>query len=212
VFNSPAVIRPARYDANARVTRVVFVHELQAEVHDARVAPGIHVEARFLSLGAEDRVTAANVGDNGMLSTALVFDRDLMLLARTTAVLERRARRKESAEDTVLGVEDRQVLIRDGLQTCTAHLVSQRGDLVCVEVVARCDALQSEVQKRIGAQRIRNVETEVAGQSGMRSVAERIHQSGRSDQQRAIETQQEVDNSLLTRLEHSRACNSHCDA
>src|SRR5687767_13172886 len=99
----------------------------------------------------------------------------------------------------MLGVEHRQVLIRDSFQACSTHLASQRGDLIGIQVVARCDALQSEFQECIGAQRIRNVETEVAGQCGKCSATERIYETCCSNQQWTVETQQEVDDSLLTR-------------
>ena len=98
------------------------MHELQAEVADAGGAPGFQVQAGLLRFGAEDGVAAADVGHHRMRAPGGIAQRDAVLFAGTAAIAIAGAGGEEAAEDAVLGVEDRQVLVGDGLDALAADL------------------------------------------------------------------------------------------
>ncbi len=78
------------------------------------------MRACLLRLRAEDRIPAANVGDYRMRAALWISQGDPMLFAWPAAIAIRRAAGKESAEDAMLGVEDRQMLIGDGFHPLRA--------------------------------------------------------------------------------------------
>ena len=93
-----------------------FVRELEAELLNARVAPLFEVLRTGLRLRIEDRVATADIGHDRMLEAMFVAQGDGVCLAGMTAVGVIGARGKEATEDAMLGVEDRQVMVRDHLE------------------------------------------------------------------------------------------------
>ena len=63
-----------------------FVDEFEAVVVDAGAVPVLKMGGSVLGLGAEDRVAAADVGDDRVAAALLVFKRDLVMLAGPAAV------------------------------------------------------------------------------------------------------------------------------
>ena len=86
-----------------------------------RCAPGIHVRACLLRLRAEDRIPAANVGDHRMRTALGISQGHSMFFAWPAAIAISSAGGKESAEDAMLRVEDRQMLIGYGFQPLRAN-------------------------------------------------------------------------------------------
>src|ERR1039458_6646998 len=81
-----------------------------------------------------------------------------MLFAGPAAIAIRSAGGKEPAEDAVLSVEDRQMLIGDGFHTLRANSCGQSRDLRGVEIVRRCESLETQLQICFGSQRVGGVE------------------------------------------------------
>jgi hypothetical protein len=88
-----------------------FMHEFQTKVANARLAPRFDVRACFLRFSAEDRVPAAYVGKYRMRAALWISQGHPMLFAWPAAIAIRGASGKEAAKDTMLGVEDGQMLI-----------------------------------------------------------------------------------------------------
>jgi hypothetical protein len=93
-----------------------FVHELQTVMCDSRIAPRLEMLASLLGFGAKHGVTATDIGHDRMFAPIRVSQSDAMLLTRASAVLIAGSRGKKSAEDAVLGVKHRQVLICDDFE------------------------------------------------------------------------------------------------
>ena len=118
--------RPASASSKARVTPIDllrrFVRELQAEARDAGRAPRVQMQAGLLRFGAEDGVAAADIGHHGMRAARGVAQRHAVLFAGAAAIAIAGAGGEEAAEDAMLGVEDGQVLVGDGLDAFAADL------------------------------------------------------------------------------------------
>ena len=99
---------------DARHLRGGFVRELEPEMADAGARASRPDAGGFLRFGAEDGIAAADVGHHRMRAAGRIAQRHAMLFARAAAIAIAGAGRKEAAEDAVLGVEHRQVLIGDG--------------------------------------------------------------------------------------------------
>ena len=141
-----------------------FMHEFQSKMANTRRAPTLHVRAGLLRLRPEDRVPTSDVGEYGMRTSLRIFESHPMLFAGPTAIAVRRAGGKEAAEHAMLGVEDGQMLIRDGFQTLWADGPGQSGDLLGVEIVRRGEALHTQLQIRFGRERVGGIEAEIADQ------------------------------------------------
>jgi len=89
------------------------MNKLKPEIFDAVFSPALKPLEVQLDFCVEDRVAASDVCQNRMLSTAVVADRNLMLLAGVAAVTTVGAVREETAEHTVLGVKDGKMTERD---------------------------------------------------------------------------------------------------
>ena len=92
-----------------------FVNKLEPEVADARREPSRKVRTGFLCFSAENGVSAADVGHHRMRPSTRIPQRDPVAFAGPPAILIAGAGGKKAAENTVFGVEDRQVVIGDNL-------------------------------------------------------------------------------------------------
>ena len=93
-----------------------FMDEFQAKVANAGLAPRVDVRTCFLRLSAEHRIPAANVGYYWMRAALWISQSDAMLFAGPAAIAISSAGGKKSAEDTMLRVEDRKMVIGNGFQ------------------------------------------------------------------------------------------------
>ena len=116
------------------------MREFQTEVTNAGRTPIVKPGAGLLSLGAEDGIAAADVGNQRMSAAIHVTERNSVLFAWAAAILIRCSGRKKTAKDAVLGMENGQMLISDDFHKCAADLVRERADLGCVEIVRGSDA------------------------------------------------------------------------
>ena len=83
-----------------------------------------------------------------MLSSTVVADRNLVLLTGVAAVAAVGAIGQKPAENTVLGVEDRQMTERDDFQIFWRHVVGKFCNLLTVEVIGGRDAFEAHFQIR----------------------------------------------------------------
>ena len=112
-----------------------FVEKLNAEVPHSRRLQGGNRLGRALRHGVEERVATAHVGREGMRHPDPIAEFDQMLVAGTATVVLIRSGRKHGAEDTVLHVEHRHVLVDDNLQTVSRRQCHQGQELLPVEIV-----------------------------------------------------------------------------
>src|SRR5258706_13335498 len=119
------------------------------------------MSAGFLRLCAENRVAAAHVGEDWMRPAFGVLKLDAMLFAGPAAIAIAGALRQEAAEDAVLGVKHRQMLVGDGLDICCADAEGERCNLRGVQIVGRSQPLEAEIQKQLCADGVGYVETEI---------------------------------------------------
>ena len=110
-----------------------------------------------------------------------------MLFAWPPAIAVSSAGGKESAEDAMLGVEDRQMLIGDGLHPLRANGSGQRGDLRGVEIVRGREPRQTQFKIRFGSQSVGGIEAEIADQrlAGV-SFAQSVENAGGANENRAL--------------------------
>src|SRR5262249_25848708 len=189
-----------------------FVHELEPYMVHARGQPRVQVCSRFLRFGAESGVTAADVRHHRMRAPAPISQFDAVLLAGMSAVEVASPFREEAAEHAMLGVEHGQMLVGDHFDAVRAYRGRKRRHLGGVEIVARSQPVQSEVEEYGGGDGIGSVQAEVADQWSVRRLAERVQQAGRTHHDRAFELAQKVDDALFARLEHARAGHTRLDA
>ena len=90
-----------------------FVRELESEMANAGAPPKGEMLAGLLRFRAENRIAATDVSQHGMRASVLIPQGDDVVLARASAIAVAGTGREEAAEDTMLGVEDRQVMIGD---------------------------------------------------------------------------------------------------
>ena len=96
---------------------------------DVGGAPSLEMGAGLLGFGAKDRVAAADVGDDGVLTALLVLEGDAVLFARPSTVEMGGALGEETAEDAMFGVEDGQMLVGDGFNAVGTDGRGEGGDL-----------------------------------------------------------------------------------
>src|SRR5262245_40892478 len=94
-----------------------FVDKLQTIVFDSSFTPTLQMPARLLCLRPKDGIATANVRHDGMGAALRVAQRHPTLLTRIAAVCVAGPCREEPAEDTVLGMKNRQVLISDAFKS-----------------------------------------------------------------------------------------------
>src|SRR5882757_8016525 len=94
----------------------------------------------FLRLGAENGVAASDIGNYRMGAACMITQFDFVFFARTAAVLVTRAGRQKTAEYTVLRVEDREMLIRHGLDQVRSGIECKVSHLSGVQIVRRSQA------------------------------------------------------------------------
>ena len=160
----------------------------------ARHSPGA---AGFLSLGAEDGITAAHVGHHGVGAAGIVAERHYVVFAGAAAVFVARAGGKETAEDAVFRMEDRQVLVHDCFDPVAAHGTRQIGQLLGVEIVGGGERDESQSQEFVGGTNVCSVQTEIAGEIAMRAISQEVQQAGGAHQDGAIAAQKEIDDAFL---------------
>src|SRR5690349_3478602 len=158
------------------------MRELQPEMSDSRVAPSGQMLTRLLRFGAKHRITAPDIGQDGMRTSCRVPQRDRVLLARPAAIAIAGAGRQKPAKHAVLGVKDRQMLVRDRFNYAAARLAREFGDLRRVEVVRGSEAREAEIKILAGRERVGRVEAEVADELRMLTPSQRFQQSGRPDE------------------------------
>ena len=139
-----------------------FMHKFQTEMADSGLFPRVQVAAGFLGLRAENSVAATHVGQHGMRPAFGVLELDAMLFARAAAVAIAGTLRQETAEDAVLGVKHRQMLIGDSLDIPGADTERKSRDLRGVQIVGRSHTIEAEIQEQFGADGVGHVETKVA--------------------------------------------------
>ncbi len=141
-----------------------FVDEFQSKVANARGAPGIQVRACLLRLRSKYRIAATHVGHHGMRAALRIPQGNAMLLAGTPAIAVSSARGKKPAEDAMLGVEDREMLIGDGFQSSRANGCGERRDLCGIQIVRRRKLIESQCQIRFRSQGVGGIQAEIADQ------------------------------------------------
>jgi hypothetical protein len=114
--------------------------------HAQRQHP-LHVFRASLGQRVEDRIAAADVGEDGVAAAVEVAEFDAVGFAGAAAVLEGGAGGEEAAEDAVFGVEDGEVLVGDGFEGGAAECEGELGDLIGVEVVGGGDAEEAELEE-----------------------------------------------------------------
>src|SRR5579862_3372546 len=136
------------------------MHKLQSKVSNPGGSPKIEMRARFLRLCAEHCVPAPDIRHYGVRAPCVIPQLHAMLLARTSAILVTRAIREKAAENAVLRMENRQVLISDHLQVLRTRVAGEARHLRGIEIVG---GSQSRHQLEIpgGRQRIGGIQTEI---------------------------------------------------
>ncbi len=121
-----------------------------------------HDLGRALRHGVEQRVAAADVGRERMLHADAVAELDVVRVAGPAAVGLVRARRKDRAEDAVLHVKHRHVLVDDDFEPLRRHGGDQIEQLLAIQVVRRRDAARSRrSSKYCGRQLVGRVERKI---------------------------------------------------
>ena len=168
--------------------------------------------AGLLRFRAENGVAAAHVGQHRMRPAFGVFKIDAVLFTGTAAIAIAGSLRQEAAEDAVLGMKHRQMLIGDGLDSIRTDAQRECRDLRGVQIVGRSQTLQAEIQEQFGADRVGYVETKVADQWRVIAPAKCVQQARRADQDGAVQADQKIENPRLARLEHARTGDSRRNA
>jgi hypothetical protein len=91
--------------------RSAFVHELQPKVANASIEPQGQVWRAHLGFCPEDGVAASHIGHDRVHAPGFVLQRYPVLFTGMATVGVVGAGGQKAAEDAVLGVKDRQVLI-----------------------------------------------------------------------------------------------------
>ena len=98
-----------------------------------------------LGQGVEDRVAAADVGLHRVLRPDAVAQFQIVFVTRAAAVGVIRAIGQECAEDAVLHVEHRHVLMDRDLEPLRRRRLQERLELRVVQIVRRRHAFQAEL-------------------------------------------------------------------
>mmetsp|Transcript_34413 Transcript_34413/g.97597 ORF Transcript_34413/g.97597 Transcript_34413/m.97597 type:complete len:211 (-) Transcript_34413:2093-2725(-) len=197
-----------------------LVHELEAQEADADSDQGVEVFGRRLGLGVEDGVSATHVGQHPMILAVLVAEVEGTFLARVPAVLVIVAIGQEAAEDTMLRVENGQMLMGDHLEAggpLRAQGMGEVADLRDVEVVRGRYAREApDAEEEPGRHSVRGVEAKVANELGQVFCActrllggahrqELVKSAGAPHQDRiSIQPLVELRQLVLHRLQHAR--------
>ena len=137
-----------------------------------------------------------------------------MLFAGAAAVFVGGAGREEAAEDAVLGVEDRQMLVGDHFDARRRRRSRARSAICaafrsCVGV----SALQAQGRGNSrGSERVGGIQAEVADQRFRLRVRGASSRPAERTRMRTIQLKQEVDDPLFARLENARAGDAHGDS
>ena len=97
-----------------------FVDKFEAVVGNAAVAHLVEMTGGDLRFGTENGVAAADIGHDGMAATLRVAQGDFVFFAGVTAILIAGTGGEKAAEDTVLGVENGQMVIGDDFKVLAA--------------------------------------------------------------------------------------------
>ena len=143
-----------------------LVRELETELLNARVAPLLEVLRTGLRLRSKDRVAASDIGHDWMLEAMFVSQCDGVCFARMTAVGVIGAARKEAAEDAMLGVKDRQVVVCDHLERSRIDPRGEIRNLLRIQVMRRRKFLETHAEEVLGGDTVRGIEREIAVQYG----------------------------------------------
>src|SRR5690606_5681182 len=98
----------------------ILMYKLQTIMLNPGRAPLIQVGAGFLCLRAKDRVATTDIGHDRVGATRWVTQRHLVLFARMPAILVARAARQKATKDTMLRVENGQMMVGDDLHLLRA--------------------------------------------------------------------------------------------
>ena len=115
---------------------------------NAGAPPRGQMLAGLLRFRSENRIAATDVGQHGMRASVLIPQGDDVLLARASTIAIAGSGREEAAEDAMLGVEDRQVMIGDRFDPAGIELAGERGDLFGIEIVCRGEPVESRAQDK----------------------------------------------------------------
>jgi hypothetical protein len=85
--------------------------KLQPKVTNTSIEPQLEVFCTHLRLSPEDRVAATNVCHDGVLPSSFVLERHAMRFTRVPAVGVVSACRQKAAEDAVLSMKHREMLV-----------------------------------------------------------------------------------------------------
>ncbi len=189
-----------------------FVGEFQTEMGDAGVQPSTQMTGAVLRFGAKDGVAATHVGQQGMGAALGIAQRNHVRFTGTTAILIAGAGGEIATEDAVLRVKDGQVLVGDQFQAGRSQAMGEVQHLGGVQVVGGSDAMEAEIEVGLGGDGIGDVQAEVAGEDTEGMGAQGLKHSSGADEQGAVEAQQELKNTLFTRLQHTRGGYPDSDA
>src|SRR5579863_1821424 len=113
---------------------------------DPRSPPRLEAPARFLRFRTEDSVAASDVGHHRMRAADRVFQFNLMFLARPAAIPIAATARQETAEHTMLGVENGQMLISNHFNLRRTSRSRQLRNLRGVQIMRRRYSRKPESQ------------------------------------------------------------------
>ena len=171
----------------------------------------IEMKAGNLSFCAENRIATAHVRHHRMVTTLPIAQRNLMFFTGVTAIHIARPLRQETAEDTVFGVKNRQMMISNDFKALTANFMSERRNLIRVQVVRRRDPVDAKFEIGIGAYLIGDVEAEISDQWVLMAALQRFQQPAGANQNRAVQPQQKIDDPLFLGFEDTRTGNPRTD-
>src|SRR5215467_12218693 len=99
-----------------------LMHELEPEVPNPSIEPQVEVFCANLRLGSEDRVAATHICHDRVQPSSLVLERHTVRFTRVPTVRVVSACRQEAAEDAVLSVKHREMVIDQHLQMFCGHV------------------------------------------------------------------------------------------
>jgi hypothetical protein len=131
-----------------------------------------------------------------------------MLLTGVTTILVARPGGEETAEDTVFGVKNWEVLVGNYFEQFSTKFASKFSHLDPIQVVARGDALKTKFEKGPCTEEVGCVQAEIAMQLGMFTLDERVEQATRAYEEGATQLVEEVNDALLIGLEDAGGSHS----
>jgi hypothetical protein len=168
-FRSFHSVRASRRPARASLVQAErpchhrggIVEELDAEVAGAPRHQAREVFGGGLGHGVEQRVAAADVGLQGVLHADAILQPHVVPVAGAAAVGLVGPRREERAEDAVLHVEHRDLLVDDHLEPPRGHRPQQVVELLGAEVVRRRHPDRPAGLQQLDGQLVGGVQREV---------------------------------------------------